>query len=373
MKRKILSLALCAALFSAALCTTGVQASGMGEFQKQRTYSGQFYDIKGKWYETYIADLYEYGLAQGTGTNTMSPDEPITVAQIIALTARVNAKYYDGKIREADGEWYEPYINYAIEYGLMTKEAAMQNLNRPATRGESVLMLSRALPDVEFEAMNEVYSFGDVSRDDPCRTAVTLLYCAGVITGCEDGLFHPEQSISRAEVMTVLDRTVNKTLRSGYNGWLQNRPVINDQGSGASEGNQGSGIIGVGVGYGRATFLSKGVSMLTVDMENSSFTLAVYADTQAGGMITMSGVCEVREDTDGVITLSCVVTDRAAQGGASVAVANQAAELNALGFTYDGNRSLQLTEAIKNMTPVTSNLAAVVGTLRIGMTMSVAN
>lgn len=370
MKRKILSLALCAALFSAALCT-GVQAAGMGEFQKQLTYSGQFHDIKGKWYETYIADLYEYGLAQGMGGDTMAPDEPVTVAQIVALAARVSAKYYDGTIAQASGEWYEPYISYAIDYGLIAREDA-QDVDRPATRGESALILSRSLPGWQFDAVNEAGSFGDIAEGDPCRAAVALLCRAGVITGYEDGQFRPGQGISRAEAMTIVDRIVNKTLRRGYNEWWQNRPADGGQGSDAPEENQGSEPIGIGVGFGRATFLLKGIAMLTIDMENSSFTLAVYASKETGGMVTMAGVCELKEGKEGRNMISCVVTDRAAQGGASAEVAEQAAALTALGFTYDGNRTLVLTEAVANRTAV-ADKQPVVGMLEIGMQLTVAN
>lgn len=368
-KRKILSVVLCAAILSAALCT-GVHAAGMGEFQKQRTYSGQFHDIGGKWYETYIADLYEYGLAEGMSADTMAPKDPITVAQIVALAVRVNAKYYNGKIGEAEGAWYAPYISYALDYGLITEEES-RDVDRPATRSESALILSRTLPDWQLDRVNDTGSFSDIAADDPCLAAVTRLCRAGVITGYEDGTFRPEQGISRAEAMTVVDRLVNKSLRYGYNEWLQGQTAGGGKDDGSGD-DQGADPIGVGVGFGRATFLLQGKAMLTVDMENSSFTLAVYAG-ETGGMVTMSGVCEVKQDSSGKILMSCVVSDRAAQGGANLDVALEAAALNALGFTYDGNRTLQLTEAIRNGAAVPGTNTKVVGTLCLGATLTVAN
>lgn len=365
-----MSVVLCAAILSAALCT-GVQAAGMKEFQKQRTYSGQFHDIEGKWYETYIADLYEYGLADGVGANAMAPEDSITVAQIVALAARVNAKYYDGRIGEADGgAWYAPYISYAIDYGLIAEKDS-EDVDRPATRAESTLILSRALPGTQFEAVNEAVSFSDVAADDPCRKAVALLCRAGVITGYGDGTFRPERGISRAEAMTIVDRVVNKSLRKGYNEWLQNQPADGGTGGGSGD-DQGREPIGVGVGFGRATFLLQGTAMLTVDMENSRFTLAVSAG-ETGGMVTVVGVCEVKTDNNGRILMSCVVSDRVAQGGADTETAEQAAALSALGFVYDGNRTLRLTEAISGGTPVTGEEAWVVGKLRLGATLTVAN
>lgn len=362
MKRKILSLVLCMALFSAALCT-GVQAAGMDEFQKQRTYDGRFSDISGKWHETYIADLYEYGLAEGVSDTEMAPDEPVTVAQIIALAARINAKYYNGKIGESGDEWYQPYVSYAIDYGLITEDDT-ENVNRPATRGESVLIFSRALPRQQLEGMNQNVNFSDIGAADPCRDAALMLCRAGVLSGYEDGSFRPDQGISRAEAMTVADRMVNKPMRQGFNEWWQSRPV-NESPS--------TEVIGVGIGHGRATFLAQGVSMLTIDLENSSFALAVYADLTTGGMVTMTGACEVKQDTNGNVILSCVVTDRVAQGGASTEAAKQAAAVEALGFVYNANGSATLAEAIVNRTLKTDADTSVVGLLKIGMTMAAAN
>lgn len=370
-KRKILSVVLCAAIFSAALCT-GAQAAGMDEFRKQRTYSGQFQDIKGKWCERYIADLYEYGLAEGVSGNAMAPDNPVTVAQIVTLAARVNAKYYNGKIGETDGKWYEPYISYALDYGLIT-EAEAGDVERPATRGESALILSRTLPEAQFDKVSDAGSFSDVGGDEPCRDAVAKLCRAGVITGYGDGTFRPGQGISRAETMTIVDRIVNKSLRHGYNEWLQGQQPSGGGNGGGSGNKPGSEPIGIGVGFGRATFLLQGVAVLTVDMENSSFILAAAADN-TGGMVTMTGACEVRQD-NGKILMNCVVGDRAVQGvtdlETAAGAAADAAELSALAFTYDGNRTIQLSEAIKNGTSVTKG--KVVGALEIGATLTAVN
>ena len=366
MKQKILSLVLCTALFSAALCT-GVQATGMGEFQKQRTYDGRFSDISGKWHETFIADLYEYGLAEGMSDTEMAPDAPVTVAQVIALAARINAKYYNGTIGQAGGgAWYEPYISYARDYGIIDRSAEVE-ADRPATRGESALIFSRALPDWQFDAVNEAPGFGDVAEGDACRAAVTLLCRAGVINGYEDGLFRPEGDISRAEAMTIADRTVNKSQRLGYDEAQQGKPEQDGDKEPEDNDNQEPSVLS-----GRGTFLAKGLAMLTTDLDKSSFTLAVTADIK-GGMVTFSGVCETAEDADGRIIMTCVVKDRAAQGGATETVAKQAEALSALAFTYDGNGNLVLTEAVVDGKMVSKDKAVVVGMLSIGTSMVVAN
>lgn len=373
MKRKILSLALCAALFSAALCT-GVQATGMGEFHKQQTYSGQFQDIAGKWHETYIADLYEYGLVEGVGENTMAPDQPVTVAQVIALAARINAKYYDGKIGEAgSGEWYEPYISYAFDYGLTdrNKPVGAADANRPATRGESVMIFSRVLPDWQFDAVNGADSFDDVPADAQCRAAVTLLYRAGVINGYDDGLFHPDGTINRAEIMTIADKIVNKSQRRGYNEAFD----AGEGGSGESGGGTGGGDSSENnkwmANEASGTFVAQGRAMVNADAEKGSFMMAVTAVD--GGMVTLSGACETKTDQSGGIVLTCVVLDMAAQGGVNESVVEQAEKITVFVFSYDAGGSLTLTEAVSDGTLINKNNAHVLGLLSIGMTLTVAN
>ena len=373
MKRKILSLALCAALFSAALCT-GVQATGMGEFQKQQTYSGQFQDIKGKWHEKYIADLYEYGLAEGVGENTMAPDQPVTVAQVIALAARINAKYYNGKIGEAgNGEWYEPYISYAFDYGLTdrSKPVSAVEAQRPATREESVIIFSRVLPDWQLDAVNDARAFDDVPEDAECYAAVTLLYRAGVISGYDDGLFHPKGAISRAEIMTIADKIVNKSQRRGYNEAFAGGAGNNGPSGGNAGNNGGNESNKWTANEASGTFVSQGKAMINADWEKGSFMMAVTA--LDGGMVTLSGACETKASPDGNIILTCVVLDRVAQGGASESVINQAESIAAMVFSYDGSKILTLIEAVSDGNVISANKTNVLGLLSIGTILTVAN
>lgn len=373
MKWKILSLALCAALFSTALCT-GVQATGMAEFQKQRTYSGQFQDITGKWHESYIADLYEYGLAEGMDEKSMAPDDPVTVAQVIALAARINAKYYDGKIGAAgDGQWYKPYIKYAFDYGVIDRSKPFDDADagRPATRGESLVIFSRALPDWQLDAVNDAKTFDDVPGDAECSAALTLMYRAGVVSGYEDGLFHPDGTISRAEVMTIADRMVNKSQRRGYNEAFSGSGDNNAKPGDNAGNNSGTANNKWTAKEASGTFVAEGIAMINADLEKGSFMMAV-TDAPSGGMVTLSGVCETKMDLRGNIVITCVVKDRAAQGGVSVSAALQAESVSTFAFYYDGYKTLTLREAVFDGELINGDAENVIGLMSIGMTLSVA-
>ncbi len=61
-------------------------------------------------------------------------------------------------------------------------------------------------------ALVEVKQFADVVEGSYYESAVTRMTAMGVIQGKEDGLFHPNDAVSRAEAVTMIDRYNNETL-----------------------------------------------------------------------------------------------------------------------------------------------------------------
>ena len=55
-----------------------------------------------------------------------------------------------------------------------------------------------------------VSAFSDVTGDVEHATAVNVLNQLGVIGGYEDGTFKPDQYITRAEAMTMINRVLNR-------------------------------------------------------------------------------------------------------------------------------------------------------------------
>ena len=89
-------------------------------------------------------------------------------------------------------------------------------MNAQAARLEFAEILGGALPDEALAEINEISdgTISDVSSVSDAGQAVYRLYRAGILTGSDDGKFHPSDSISRAEAAAVITRMADSTLRA---------------------------------------------------------------------------------------------------------------------------------------------------------------
>lgn len=192
---------------------------GMSNFEKTAVYSdGQFTDVTPEdWYSADVGAVYELGLMQGESEDFFNAKGPVTVAQVVAMAARLRSIYFTGSGEFEEAEpWYEPYVNYGLESGIIFGEP---DLFAPATRGQVADMLSRALPANELEPMNEIVenAIPDVKTGDEYADNIYMLYRAGILSGSNSrGAFNPKNSISRAEAAAIMARMVDKSLRKSF-------------------------------------------------------------------------------------------------------------------------------------------------------------
>lgn len=185
-------------------------------FPRVNTYTeGQFADVAPEdWYSGSVGAVYELGLMEGEGNGCFNPNQQITVVQAIAMAARLHRIYSTGSGEFAVSEfWYEPYVGYAIEAGILLDGP---DLFAVATRAQFADLLSRALPLEALAPINEikVNAIPDVKAGDPYADSVYLLYRAGIVTGGDlRGGFYPDSGISRAEAAVIMARMADKTLR----------------------------------------------------------------------------------------------------------------------------------------------------------------
>lgn len=196
-----------------------VDNSDIGNFTAKNHYSdGLFRDVKsGDWFSSNVATAYSMGLMNGTGSGSFSPGNNMTLAEVVTLAARIHRIYYTGSDSFPSydgGNWYDPYVNYARDNGIIDANYAY---SRPATREEVVHILVRALPEDELENTAGRVSFAD-SGEITYMADVRLLSGAGVINGIQEGgvtYFKPLSPITRAEVAAVVGRMVQPSTRVG--------------------------------------------------------------------------------------------------------------------------------------------------------------
>ncbi|MBQ7119560.1 MAG: S-layer homology domain-containing protein [Oscillospiraceae bacterium] len=228
MKKKILSLALTLAMISSlALCGFAV---GFENFTKANTYEdGHFTDVSSNdWYAESVKTAYELGLVKGSTESTFNPKGNITVAETIALAARLHNIYNGGKAELVQGSpWYQVYVDYASENGILREKYS--NYSAKISRANFAFILIKALPETALPAINDVPdgTLLDV-KDDYKASAIYTLYRAGVLTGNDEfGTFKPDSTITRAEVATIITRMADKTQRKNIS--LKKKGTISEE------------------------------------------------------------------------------------------------------------------------------------------------
>ena len=218
MTRKIMNLTLVIMLCCTCIITANASELevGLSNFTKQNTYADQFVDVDNSaWYAPNVAAAYELGLVKGTSAINFGVSGNITIAETIALAARIDNIFYTGKADFVQGAvWYQCYVDYALDVGIIT--STYSNYNAAATRAQFAAILSKALPSYALEEINWVEDnmIPDVKVNASYGEAVYKLYRAGILTGSDaEGMFHPQNSISRTEVAAIVTRMADANLR----------------------------------------------------------------------------------------------------------------------------------------------------------------
>ena len=174
--------------------------------------AGGLTDISGHWAEATILKLVEAGVIDGYDDNTFRPQNGVTKAEFIKLMlAADGVKIQDGftAYEDVNKHWAKNNIYTAITLGLC------DNINESATafgadsiikRVEAAAMMGR----LKGAGMSGTPSFPDT--DSIPEWALNPVYACealGLMNGMEDNSFAPENSLTRAEAATIVERIMN--------------------------------------------------------------------------------------------------------------------------------------------------------------------
>ena len=103
------------------------------------------------------------------------------------------------------GHWAEQYIEKAVAQGIIKGYTDGRFLpDEKVTRAEFISMLNRALRNTATGSS----SFNDVYRDAWYHTDVSKAVTAGFVSGFDDGSFRPNYKITRQEAAVMLARII---------------------------------------------------------------------------------------------------------------------------------------------------------------------
>lgn len=199
MKRKALSLILAFAM-AVSLFTVGASAA-------EPTYG----DTAGHWAEVSIERWSGYGIIQGSN-GKFDPDGQLTCAQLATILARLlklPAAKDAGFIDNPADAWYYDAINRCAAAGILKGNGDGTVMpNASITRERAMVMLARAL-GIEPLSRPDLSKYADVAQVSPyAQGYLAALIEAGIVGGVTADRLAPQDNITRAATVTILDRAI---------------------------------------------------------------------------------------------------------------------------------------------------------------------
>ena len=157
----------------------------------------------------------------GKTENEFCPDDFLTRAEAAALIARLTADKRPAQgnsmfsdVNEAD--WYYDAVVSLAEKGILNGyEDGTFRPNEQITRAEFAAMLSQFIYG---DSISDRTGYSDITDQDWFYEPVMKLANSGFLTGYEDQTMHPNDVVTRAEAVTILNRMTGKA----YSDTMQN-------------------------------------------------------------------------------------------------------------------------------------------------------
>lgn len=211
-------------------------------------------DLSGHWAENVITEWMDYGIINGYEDGTIRPNNKITRAEMTAMLDRVMdyQTKADNTFSDLSDSWYTDVILKANAAGVISGYPdGTVKPDATITRQEAVAMFSRVL-SLDTENAPEATFTDNADVADWAKDAVNAMAAADYIHG-SDGQFRPNDGITRAEVVTILNNIFDKLYQKAgeYTGDVDGSAVINtDQVTLKDMTISGDLIIAEGVGDG---------------------------------------------------------------------------------------------------------------------------
>ena len=168
--------------------------------------------IRSAFYYDAVQWAVKNGVTNGTSADTFSPDESCTRYQIVLFLWRAagkpEAKAAVSFTDVSPGDSFYKAVQWAVECGITrgTGDSAFSPY-APCTRAQIVTFLYRAAGS---PAADGQCRFFDVAADSYYRDAVVWAGGRGITLGTSATTFSPDQPCTRAQVVTLIYRALNK-------------------------------------------------------------------------------------------------------------------------------------------------------------------
>ena len=176
-----------------------------------------------------VESEYHGAYVVGYTDGTFGPDRDMTRSEAATIFARLLAQRNGERITAPTkttfpdiptNAWYAGYVSYLARYGIAVGYTdGLFHGDKPITRAEFTAMAVRffdAYGDGDPTIMEEYSGFWDVSPGHWAAGHIADAARYGWVVGYGDGTFHADDEITRAEVVTIVNRLLGREADQEY-------------------------------------------------------------------------------------------------------------------------------------------------------------
>lgn len=173
-------------------------------------YNVPFTDVAGHWAAEYISWLAGEGAVSGVTPTTFAPGAKMTRAMFVTVLGRLYGEQKSGDTGFTDvkkGSYYEPWVAWAAEKGIITGSNGRFRPEDTISRQEMAVIILRLLESEGEQIPERESSYADKEQiADWAKKAASALSALGVLEGKSGNRFDPKGLLTRAESAAVLYR-----------------------------------------------------------------------------------------------------------------------------------------------------------------------
>lgn len=194
--RFIGSLFCCALLCSLFLCASASAAD--------------YPDVEGHWARGAIERWSDSGILKGYSDGSFGPNDPVTRAQLSEVLYRIwGCGPKSGHTFEdaSPAAWYYESLITMNAYGIALGRDGLIRPDEALTREEAFYMVAKAFQfGGDGDGTGEIEGISDgAAIDSAYFYRISALFKQKALKGASDGAFHPKDTVTRAEVIQVID------------------------------------------------------------------------------------------------------------------------------------------------------------------------
>lgn len=189
-------------------------------------------DTENHWAGEVIEKMSSYKIVNGYEDETYKPDDFMTRAEFVTVINRIlsledESNKYIPDINRSN--WYYSEIRKAVYAGIITgNEKGYVLPNNDITREEAIVILTRAFMLKQTNNIKDKFiDSNEIS--EWAKSEVLSAVSNGYITGYEDNTIRPKNFITRAEVLTLINRVFPQILTINvYEGLIEGDTLLFD-------------------------------------------------------------------------------------------------------------------------------------------------